>query len=130
MNTQIRLGMSGKHRPPARHTPASHALRHPIVFTHNDIALRNIMVDGDRVTGLIDWECAGWFPAHWEYVKTCWGDYFPEGEFARDIGRFVPRYEFEDWVDNVVGWGREEWDEELERRFDRCNLFGEGNVNR
>ncbi|KAF9021839.1 kinase-like protein [Hymenopellis radicata] len=126
MNAQVRLGMSAEDIAQLRGIPArfvddikkAHARRHPIVFTHNDIALRNIMVDGDRVTGLIDWECAGWFPAHWEYVKTCWGDYFPERAFARDIGRFVPRYEFENWVDNVVGWGREEWDPELERGFE------------
>lgn len=122
MNLQIRLGLSVEGITQLRGIPsrfiepiqAAHAIRHPIVFTHNDIALRNIMVDGDRVTGLIDWECSGWFPSHWEYVKTCWGDYFPARQFAKDIRRFVPPYDFENRVDNIIGWGRETWDPRLE----------------
>ncbi|KAL4244585.1 Protein kinase-like domain superfamily protein [Abortiporus biennis] len=43
---------------------------HSIVFTHGDLAPRNIMVKGDRITGIIDWENAGWYPEHWEYVKA------------------------------------------------------------
>ncbi|ODH47994.1 hypothetical protein GX48_05926 [Paracoccidioides brasiliensis] len=38
------------------------------VFTHADIAPRNIMVDGHyRITGILDWEYAGWYPDYWEY---------------------------------------------------------------
>ncbi|KAI0474428.1 kinase-like protein [Xylaria cf. heliscus] len=41
------------------------------VFTHTDIAPRNILVDKDgKITGLIDWETAGWYPDYWEYAKT------------------------------------------------------------
>ncbi|KAL4244281.1 Protein kinase-like domain superfamily protein [Abortiporus biennis] len=43
---------------------------HSIVFTHGDLAPRNIMVKGDRITGIIDWENAGWYPEHWEFVKA------------------------------------------------------------
>ncbi|KAI0964779.1 kinase-like protein [Xylaria arbuscula] len=41
------------------------------VFTHADLAPRNVLVD-DRgeITGLIDWEFAGWYPDYWEYAKT------------------------------------------------------------
>lgn len=36
------------------------------VFMHMDIAPRNILVDeGDKVTGLLDWEYAGWYPGYW-----------------------------------------------------------------
>jgi aminoglycoside phosphotransferase (APT) family kinase protein len=48
---------------------SSHAISHPIVFTHGEIDPRNILVQGSRVT-LMDWETAGWFPAHWEYCKA------------------------------------------------------------
>lgn len=37
------------------------------VFTHGDIAPRNIMVDEHHhITGIIDWETAGWYPHYWE----------------------------------------------------------------
>lgn len=40
------------------------------VFTHGDIAPRNIMVtDSGSITGLIDWENAGWYPDYWEYAN-------------------------------------------------------------
>ncbi|KAK1145259.1 hypothetical protein N8T08_004412 [Aspergillus melleus] len=50
------------------------------VFTHGDIAPRNIMVDDQNmITGLIDWEWAGWYPDYWEYAQILrpafWGDW-------------------------------------------------------
>ena len=40
------------------------------VLTHADIAPRNVMVDEEsRVTGLLDWEWAGWHPDYWEYAQ-------------------------------------------------------------
>ncbi|CAA7263959.1 unnamed protein product [Cyclocybe aegerita] len=41
-----------------------------IVFTHGDLAARNIFVKGDKVVAIIDWEHAGWYPEYWEYVKA------------------------------------------------------------
>jgi len=29
------------------------------------------MVKGGKVVGIIDWECAGWYPEYWEYT-TCY----------------------------------------------------------
>ncbi|OAG38277.1 hypothetical protein AYO21_07503 [Fonsecaea monophora] len=54
----------------------------PPVFTHGDLNPFNIMLRGDRVVGLIDWECAGWYPYYWEYTavwlgsaaRTSWRD--------------------------------------------------------
>ncbi|CAI7644873.1 unnamed protein product [Penicillium glandicola] len=43
---------------------------HDIVFTHSDFAPRNILVEGGRVTAILDWEYAGWYPAHWEYCQA------------------------------------------------------------
>ncbi|KAJ7695019.1 hypothetical protein B0H17DRAFT_439092 [Mycena rosella] len=45
---------------------AAHSETHPFVLAHNDFAPRNIMVDhiSCMVLAIIDWECAGWFPAH------------------------------------------------------------------
>ncbi len=40
------------------------------VFAHGDIAPRNIMVDeSGHITGIIDWELAGWYPDYWEYAN-------------------------------------------------------------
>ncbi|PGH02012.1 hypothetical protein AJ79_07750 [Helicocarpus griseus UAMH5409] len=40
------------------------------VFTHGDIAPRNIMVDENyQITGLLDWEYSGWYPDYWEYAQ-------------------------------------------------------------
>ena len=40
------------------------------IFTHSDIAPRNIMVDEDfKITGLLDWERAGWYPDYWELAN-------------------------------------------------------------
>ncbi len=42
----------------------------PPVFTHCDLNPSNILVCGNRVTGIIDWEFAGWYPPYWEYTAT------------------------------------------------------------
>ena len=40
------------------------------VFTHGDIAPRNIMVDEEHnITGILDWEFSGWYPDYWEYSQ-------------------------------------------------------------
>ncbi|KAJ3967970.1 kinase-like domain-containing protein [Lentinula raphanica] len=119
MNLQVRQGLSVDEFGEAFHLPQdavdiirrSHGIRHPIVFTHNDIAMRNILVDGDRVTGLIDWECSGWFPAHWEYTKARWTEFHAE-EWVRDLKRFIPPFELEYLADDIVGWNRS-WEPRL-----------------
>lgn len=54
------------------------------VFSHCDLHLRNILAErsithekGQTVskiviTGIIDWECAGWFPIYWDHAKAVW----------------------------------------------------------
>ncbi|KZT60886.1 kinase-like protein [Calocera cornea HHB12733] len=42
----------------------------PPVFSHGDVADHNIMVDKGRLSGLVDWAEAGWFPAYWEYATA------------------------------------------------------------
>ncbi|MCJ1467406.1 hypothetical protein MMC07_006030 [Pseudocyphellaria aurata] len=41
------------------------------VFTHGEMAPRNILVDRitSRVSGVVDWELAGWYPDYWEYAN-------------------------------------------------------------
>ncbi|EJU02338.1 kinase-like protein [Dacryopinax primogenitus] len=40
----------------------------PTVFTHGDIAPHNILIEGGRISGLIDWETSGWMPHYWENI--------------------------------------------------------------
>lgn len=40
------------------------------VFTHGDLNCLNILVDGEKITGIIDWETAGWYPSYWEYTTA------------------------------------------------------------
>ena len=44
---------------------------HEIVFSHGDLNLHNIVVKDGDIVALLDWECAGWYPEHWEYIKFC-----------------------------------------------------------
>ncbi|KAK3077698.1 hypothetical protein LTS18_009541 [Coniosporium uncinatum] len=40
-------------------------------FTHGDLSSLNVLVNGDQVTAIIDWETAGWYPEYWEYTTAC-----------------------------------------------------------
>ncbi|KAH6640646.1 kinase-like domain-containing protein [Chaetomium tenue] len=51
----------------------------PPVLTHGDLHPGNIMVSGDRVTGIIDWEFAGWYPHYWEYTSAWYGHHTRHG---------------------------------------------------
>ncbi|KAF2188828.1 kinase-like protein [Zopfia rhizophila CBS 207.26] len=42
---------------------------HRILFSHGDLAQHNILIKDGRITGLLDWEYAGWYPEHWDYIK-------------------------------------------------------------
>lgn len=90
MNRQLRHGHPIDKFPPVAE---AHSQTHPIVFTHGDLAMRNIMVQGDTVTAVLDWESAGWFPAHWEHCKTVFADM--EWEWRDWIPKIVTTYDSE-----------------------------------
>ncbi|KAF4975447.1 hypothetical protein FZEAL_7767 [Fusarium zealandicum] len=52
------------------------------VFTHGDLSSLNIMAVGDKVTGIVDWESAGWMPSYWEYASAWHVN--PRNAFWRD----------------------------------------------
>lgn len=52
-----------------RHAAESHAIPHAIVFTHGDLNPRNILAENGKITGIVDWENAGFFPEYWEHTK-------------------------------------------------------------
>lgn len=55
----------------------------PPVFTHGDLSSLNILVRGDNIVNIVDWEMAGWYPLYWEYTSASqvnprnpfWADY-------------------------------------------------------
>jgi hypothetical protein len=60
------------------------------VFTHADIAPRNIMVDDqNKVTGILDWEFAGWYPDYWEYAQIMRPAFY--GDWSMWMDRTAPQ---------------------------------------
>ncbi|KAK2813997.1 hypothetical protein FQN50_000401 [Emmonsiellopsis sp. PD_5] len=55
---------------------------HEIVPTHSDFSPRNILVRGDQVVAILDWEMAGFYPAYWEYVKALYHPAWQSGWIA------------------------------------------------
>lgn len=54
----------------------AHAMRlqqyaHRITFTHGDLKAHNVLVGDDgHLSGLFDWESAGWYPEYWEFTTA------------------------------------------------------------
>ena len=70
------------------------------VFTHGDVAPRNILVrhvDGDdgeksgrvEISALLDWENAGWYPYYWEYANIM-GPAGISGDWQRYMDETAP----------------------------------------
>lgn len=83
------------------------AIRHSLRFTHGDIAPRNIMVCEGKISAVIDWECAGWFPEHWEYLKALYAapDWDMSPQWHAAIPNFLQPYEMEVKADRTFTWG-------------------------
>ncbi|KAI3326109.1 kinase-like protein [Xylariaceae sp. AK1471] len=63
-------------------------------LTHGDLSSLNILVKGDNVVAIIDWETAGWFPSYWEYV--CAWNVNPQNEFWRqEVDEFLTPMPYE-----------------------------------
>ncbi|THV44440.1 hypothetical protein BGAL_0642g00030 [Botrytis galanthina] len=50
-----------------------HRTDHKMHFTHSDLNMRNILVKDGKISGIVDWENAGWYPEYWEYTKCHFG---------------------------------------------------------
>jgi aminoglycoside phosphotransferase (APT) family kinase protein len=64
-----------------------------IVLNHNDFRTGNTMVEGSRVTGVLDWEFAGWGDPHADlgwFCAPCWRF----GNLAMEAGGIGPRDAF------------------------------------
>ena len=43
--------------------------RYQLRFTHEDLGMHNILVEGGKITAIIDWEYAGWYPEYWDLLS-------------------------------------------------------------
>ncbi|GES66235.1 kinase-like protein [Aspergillus terreus] len=60
----------------------------PLVFTHGDLSSLNILVRGNDIAGIVDWETAGWYPSYWEYTTA--HQVNPQNSFwANEIDKFL-----------------------------------------
>ena len=74
---------------------------HKIVLTHGDFHPRNIIVKDMVITGIIDWEFAGWYPEHWEYIKALTAEE-PVPDWWRYLGAIVGSYPAEWAIDGKM----------------------------
>lgn len=61
----------------------------PPVFTHGDLNPFNIVVRGEKVVGLIDWEFSGWYPHYWEYTSAWCGGNILRTEWRDLLHKFL-----------------------------------------
>jgi aminoglycoside phosphotransferase len=76
---------------------------HKVVLTHGDFHPRNIIVKDMVVTAIIDWEFAGWYPEHWEFIKA--------------LTAVGPVHDWWKYLSDIVGSYTTEWllDRQMER---------------
>lgn len=71
--------------------PKSFSKRHRVVFSHGDLHVSNILMHQGRLSGLIDWECAGWYPEYWDYTIAIYHlKILPY--WVNSLGRIFPQY--------------------------------------
>jgi Ser/Thr protein kinase RdoA (MazF antagonist) len=58
----------------------------PKIFSHGDFVPDNILVEEGRVTGIIDWESAGWYPYFWN-------------DYIARLRLHMPEFEGNEWED-------------------------------
>ncbi|OAX85119.1 hypothetical protein ACJ72_00491 [Emergomyces africanus] len=52
---------------------ATHSRDHRSFFAHADLHPSNILIDRGRLSGIVDWECAGYYPEYWKFTKAMFG---------------------------------------------------------
>lgn len=88
----------------------SHDVKHEVFFTHADLNLRNILVDENgRISGIVDWECAGWYPEYWEYTKMHFGVRVTTRWIVDVIDRIFLGYRDELKAEDLFAYLRPSW---------------------
>jgi thiamine kinase-like enzyme len=61
------------------------------VFTHGDLNPFNILVRGDELAAIIDWEDADWVPSYWEYTSAWYGN-LTRTEWQHHLNKFLDTF--------------------------------------
>ena len=83
--------------PESEHEKAAPVLSipHQICFAHGDLNMRNILVDRGRLSGIVDWENAGWLPEYWDYTKIHYTNKWMRRFLDDVVGNVFPDYKKE-----------------------------------
>lgn len=60
----------------------------PLVFTHNDLNMRNIILTRDGKVWLIDWDFSGYYPKYFEYLSMLFAT--EDSDADQSFNPFVP----------------------------------------
>ncbi|KAH8696351.1 kinase-like domain-containing protein [Talaromyces proteolyticus] len=79
----------------------------PPVFTHANVSPSNILVRGDKVVGIVDWEFSGWYPHYWEYTSAWFGN-STRPEWQDELEEFLDPFPMELEMETIrrKWWGR------------------------
>ncbi|KAM3513992.1 hypothetical protein MY11210_002424 [Beauveria gryllotalpidicola] len=80
-----------------------HTSRYETMFTHADLAARNIMVRGGDIAAIIDWAYAGWYPEYWEFTKAHY--VILEEDWVDNVRTAIPPYDLELAAEEIL-WRR------------------------
>ncbi|KAI9713508.1 MAG: hypothetical protein M1820_000890 [Bogoriella megaspora] len=69
-------------------------------FTHGDLCSSNILVSGGNISGIVDWESAGWLPEYWEYTSA-WNVNMFNVFWRFELERFLHVYEDEREMEHI-----------------------------
>ena len=61
-----------------------------LVFTHGDIATRNLIVRDGKLVGLVDWDTAGWYPDYFEATMSVLEERIRPGHVSKLVKEMVP----------------------------------------
>jgi len=76
---------------------------HEIVFTHADLHPSNILVNEGHISGIVDWQDAGWYPEYWEYVtimNRCTG--YWDTLWPLKIDKFLKPHDYMRLIDSPI----------------------------
>jgi aminoglycoside phosphotransferase (APT) family kinase protein len=81
--------------------PSAYTRTHDSVFTHGNLFFTNVLVDGGRLSGILDWHSSAFMPTYWECAKVMRPTWFmPAQEIYKKMwgDQFEVELEAEGWI--------------------------------
>ncbi|EFE34612.1 uncharacterized protein ARB_06375 [Trichophyton benhamiae CBS 112371] len=82
--------------------------KHKVYFTNSDIHMTNLFVTRGRLSGVVDWENAGFKPEYWEYIRAMWAygaDKHAKCLYGSAFGdKYKEEYEAERYILRRCSW--------------------------